>query len=111
MLSRSRDCENAVNPPKLHDLPPKNARWSGGLFWYDGYNEWLEKFCARFDSKYFTLVKTTDAFRENGSYIFIKDGKLLYSDYHHISLAGALHLVPVVRRVLEDIAVRRQAEK
>ena len=79
--------------------------------WYDGYNEWLEKFCARFDSKYFTLVKTTDAFRENDSYIFIKDGKLLYSDYHHISLAGALHLVPVVRRVLEDIAVRRQAEK
>lgn len=78
--------------------------------WYDVYNGWLEKFCERFDSKLFTLVKTTDAFRENNSYVFIKDGKLLYSDYHHLSLAGALHLVPVVREMLMDMAARKKTE-
>ena len=77
--------------------------------WYDGYNGWLEKFCERFDKKHFTLVKTTDAFRKDDAYMFIKNGKLLYVDYHHISMAGAMHLVPVVRDLLMDIATRKKA--
>ena len=76
--------------------------------WYDGYNGWLEKFCERFDRNFFTLVKMTEAFKEKDSYVFIKDGQLLYSDYHHLSLAGALHCAPVVREMLFDIAARKK---
>jgi len=76
--------------------------------WYDGYNSWLEKFCERFDEN-FTLVKTTDAFRKDGAYAFISEGALLYSDFHHLSPAGALHLIPVVRDILVDIADRKNA--
>lgn len=75
--------------------------------WFDSRNSWLEKFSERFDSSFFTLVKTTDAFRQNGAYRFIHDGKLLYSDYHHLSTAGALYLIPVVRDMMEDIAARK----
>ncbi|MBQ8664765.1 MAG: hypothetical protein IJ474_03175 [Mailhella sp.] len=76
--------------------------------WFDSRNSWLEKFCERFDRKYFTLVKTTDAFRRDGTYCFIHDRKLLYSDYHHLSTAGALFLVPTVRELLADMATRKK---
>ncbi len=75
--------------------------------WYDAHNSWLEAFCERFGREQFTLVKTAEVFKENGAYLFIKDSRLLYSDYHHLSLAGAMHLVPVVRALLMDIAARK----
>lgn len=84
---------------------------STDVSWYDAHNDWLEKFCERFGNKYFTLVRTTDAFRENNSYIFIKDSKLLYSDQHHLSLAGALHLIPTIRNLLMDITARKKSHR
>ena len=54
-------------------------------------------------------MKTTDAFRKGDSYRFIEDGKLLYSDHHHLSVAGALFLAPVAKDMLMDIAARKEA--